>query len=151
MDFKDPFTSEVAATASHKIARQVIATLQRMKDGMQSGDNAGVANLWDEMCVHVQGEASVVWERYEALIMQRITDEVRTHPAWVKQALWLQTDAGFAWCWDIDHGEESRPPFGSDEERDEAIADYILREYIVEKTEAWSNPSIRHYFDGPWP
>ena len=34
---------------------------------------------------------------------------------------------------------------------DEAIADYILREYIVEKTEAWSNPSIRHYFDGPWP
>jgi len=109
MDCKDPFISEVADTAAQKIARQIMTTLQRMKDGMQSGDNAGGANLWDEMCVHVHGEASVVWERYEALIKQRITDEVRTHLAWVKQALWLQTDAGFAWCWDIDHGEESRP------------------------------------------
>jgi hypothetical protein len=151
MDFKDQFTSEVADTAAHKIARRVIATLQRRKDERPSRDDAGLANLWDEVCMHVQGEASVVWERYEALIKQRITEEVRTHPAWVKQALWLQTDAGFAWFWDIEDGEESRPPRCTEEAMDAEIADYILRAYIVEQAETWSNPRIRDYLDGPWP
>ena len=147
MDFKDQFISEVADTAAHKIARRVIATLQRRKDARPSRDDAGLANLWDEGCKHMHGEASVVWERYAERIKQRITEEVRTHPAWVKQVLWLQTDAGFAWCWELDHGEESRPPLCVDEEMDAEIADYILREYIVEQAEAWSNPSIRDYLE----
>jgi hypothetical protein len=145
MDCKDPFISEVADTAAHTIARRVMTTLQRRKAARPSGDDAGWANHWDEGCGHVHGEASVVWERDAERIKQRITEEVRTHPAWVKQALWLQTDAGFAWCWDIDHGEASRLPRCTDEERDAAIADYILREYIVEQAEAWSNPRIREY------
>jgi len=65
----------------------------------------------------------------------------------VKQAGWVQTDAGFAWCSDLDHGEASRPPRCADEEMDAAIADYILRDYIVEQAEAWSNPSIRDYLE----
>jgi hypothetical protein len=151
MDFKDPFISEVADTAAHTIARRVIATLQPKKAARPSRNDAGWANLWDEGGMPLHGEASVVWERYAERIKQRITEEVRTHPAWVKQALWLQTDAGFAWCWDRDHGEESQPPRCADEERDAAIADYILRAYIVEQAEAWPNPRIREYLDGPWP
>ena len=147
MDCKDQFISEVADTAAHKIARQVIMTLQRRKEARPSRDDAGWANRWDEGGMPMHGEASAVWERDAERIKQCITEEVRTHPAWVKQALWLQTDAGFAWCWDLDHGEASRPPRCADEEMDAAIADYILRDYIVEQAEAWSNPSIRDYLE----
>jgi len=145
MDCKDPFISEVADTAAQKIARQVMTTLQRRKDASPSRDDAGSAHRWDEGCMPMHGEASMVWERDAERIKQRITEEVRTHPAWVQQALWLQTDAGFAWCWDRDHGEASRPPRCADEAMDAEIADYILREYIVEQADAWSNLSIRAY------
>jgi hypothetical protein len=147
MDFKDHIISEVADTASRKLTRRVIVMLQRMQDGMQSGEDAGLANVWDEVCVHVQGEAPICWDAYEETIKQIIAHEAGQLPGFVKQALWLQTDAGFDWCWESANGEESSPPLCSDEEMDEAIADYILRAYIVEKAEEWSNARIREYLD----
>ena len=46
MDCKDQFISEIADTAAHKIARQVIMTLQRRKEARPSRDDAGWANRW---------------------------------------------------------------------------------------------------------
>lgn len=31
---------------------------------MLSGDNSGLANVWDELCVQVQGEHSYYWDAY---------------------------------------------------------------------------------------
>jgi hypothetical protein len=146
MDFKDKIISEVADTASRKITRRIIATLQQMKDGMQSGEDSGLANLWDEVCVQVQGEESIFWDMYKDLIKRIIIDEVRREPTFVQQALWLQTEAGFDWIWEIENGDESSTPFYSDEEIDQEIADYILGD-IIEKAEEWSNPRIRDYLD----
>src|SRR2546422_11423195 len=83
MDCKDQFISEIADTAAHKIARQVIMTLQRRKEARPSRDDAGWANRWDEGGMPMHGEASAVWERDAERIKQCITEEVRTHPAWV--------------------------------------------------------------------
>src|SRR2546425_11260648 len=80
MDCKDQFISEVADTAAHKIARQVIMTLQRRKEARPSRDDAGWANRWDEGGMPMHGEASAVWERDAERIKQCITEEVRTHP-----------------------------------------------------------------------
>jgi hypothetical protein len=58
---------EVANQASRRIARKVTAVLQRMKDTL-SGDDSGLETTWDEICVQVQYEESVLWDIYDTTV-----------------------------------------------------------------------------------
>jgi len=47
-----------------------------MSDGMQSGDDTPLKNIWDEVCVQVQGEESAMWDTYSETIQSLILGEV---------------------------------------------------------------------------
>ncbi|MBI2320562.1 MAG: hypothetical protein HYU88_00290 [Chloroflexi bacterium] len=57
--------AQLAERASKRIARRTVVALQRMKDGLQSGEDSGLRNLWDEICVQMQGQQSVFWDLYD--------------------------------------------------------------------------------------
>ncbi|HEU0179599.1 MAG TPA: hypothetical protein VFV58_35655 [Blastocatellia bacterium] len=74
-----------------RLTRKMIDRLQKMKDGLHSGDGSGLENTWDEMCVRVQPEQSIYWEAYDSTVRQMIEAEVEKLSPHEREAIWLQT------------------------------------------------------------
>ena len=91
MNCQDKIISDLAYTACENISRTVIRSLTKMTDGMQSGDGTFLKNIWDEVCVQVQAEESVMWDSYVDTIEVLILDKLAGLDATTKQAIWLQT------------------------------------------------------------
>ena len=51
----------VAKLSASRIARKAIHDLQQMTVTM-SGDDSGLKNTWDEICVQIQQEESFFWD-----------------------------------------------------------------------------------------
>jgi hypothetical protein len=131
----DTVLARLAETACKRVATSVIRSLQRMTDGMQSGADTQLKNVWDEVCVQVQGQESVFWEEaylptMKALILKRLEKE----DAHIKQAIWLQTDEGMRQC-----DDDESFGFTADEA---ALADYILSNYVLSAASDWTNSRI---------
>lgn len=143
MDFRDKLIKKIADDEVNRICRKVISMLTKIKD-ILSGDDSGLENAWDEICVQVQSQQSIYWEMYEAMIFNSIEMVVNDIPYHLQQAIWLQTRAGFDWLCDIDDQDEAtdcEPSVYIDN-----ILNYILGE-ILGKADEWSNPRIRMYID----
>lgn len=93
----------VADEAAKRLTRRMIRWLQTLPAEL-SGEGSGLKNIWDEICVQVQGEESFYWDAYKATITAFYEGSVEDLKRHEQLALWLQTDSGLRW-WD-DHGEE---------------------------------------------
>src|SRR6187200_1466408 len=59
------------------ISTKVIDQLMLLKNGfLLSGDDSGLKNTWEEICIQVQGEESIHWDVYSDAIRNFITDEL---------------------------------------------------------------------------
>jgi hypothetical protein len=56
---------ELADEICRRIARRVMRALQGMTGHGLSGDDSGLKNTWDEICVQIQFEQSIFWDAYE--------------------------------------------------------------------------------------
>ena len=56
MKYKDKIIQHVAAEACKEISAKTIRALRKMTEGMQSGDDTPLRNIWDEVCVQMQTE-----------------------------------------------------------------------------------------------
>lgn len=92
---------ELADTAAKAIALRVVASLQEITQTL-SGDDSGLTNAWEEVCVQVQGEESVDWETYREIMSDFVMEELAALPRRDRAALWLQTDDGSSWYSDND-------------------------------------------------
>jgi hypothetical protein len=108
-----------------------------MTEGMQSGDDSGLRNVWDEVCVQVQGQESVMWDVYLDTISGIIAGYLSGLDDAVKQAIWLQTNNGMDW---EPSEEEKDTPYS-----EEDIADYILTDYLLSSAANWTNDRIEKY------
>lgn len=129
--------NQVTARVVGKVRRQ----LQRMTEGRQSGDASPLKDLWEEICVQVQGEESVLWDSYRDLVQDFTARELRNLRTFELEAVWLQTDAG--WDWFHEDGNDDRRAAC---EADEVAADLVDR--LLEVAANWSNARIRMYLDG---
>ncbi|MEM5788924.1 MAG: hypothetical protein AAGU11_16550 [Syntrophobacteraceae bacterium] len=77
-----------------------------MKDGMQSGVDTPLRNVWDEICVQVQSEFSTMWDFYLDTIEGIIAGHVEREIIPTKQAIWIQTEEGEAWAWEADPADK---------------------------------------------
>ena len=84
-----------------RLVRICVRELQKCKRDsgfMNSGDDSGLENLWDEICVQVQGERSVFWNAYEdyviRLISKLLSDRCSENE---RKMLWLQTEEFQLW------------------------------------------------------
>ena len=91
-----------ADSLANTIALGVVASLKELTDTL-SGDDSGLTNAWEEVCVQVQGEESVDWETYREIINEFVRAELEALPYRDRAALWLHTDDGYSW-----HSDNSR-------------------------------------------
>jgi hypothetical protein len=130
----------VAREAANRATRRVITQLQRLNDTL-SGDDSELENVWDEICVQLQDEESVQWDAYEETVRMLVETIVEKMPQLDRQAIWMQTDAGFKW-----DGEDptERDPYPVS---NEDIVGYIIHEHVYEAAGRWSNKRIRAFID----
>jgi len=118
--------------------------LQRQRDGLLSGDDSGLTNVWEEICVQIQGNHSSHWDLYEETIDQCVQLEVEKLPPYEVDAIWVQTSNGETW--DLED-EESRQPYPVNTED---VVAYIIARYIYREASDWSNQRIRRYTGTGW-
>ncbi len=92
--------------------------------------------VWDEVCIQVQGEESVLWDAYVEQIELLLNHEITRLPTLEREALWLQTNAGRDWEF-AEERTTNEPPvcFGD-------IVDDVLSQLLSQAAD-WSNPAIR--------
>lgn len=133
-----------AVEIAERISRKTISALQKIPDTL-SGDDSGLINSWDEICVQVQGEQSFFWDLYDETTRSFVAAYVEELKAHEKLALWFQTDQGWDWPYD-DEEEEERNEYHPIID-DEDIVQYIVKEYVYNKAGRWANKRIRTYID----
>ena len=145
MNYRDKIISDLAEAAGKRLSRKVIRSLTKMTDGMQSGDDTPLMNIWDEICVQVQGEQAEMWDDYLDTIQSLILGEVAALDAATTQAIWLQTDEGIDWKFDNedqeDHEDQNVPTACED------IAKYILDGFVLSAAADWTNKRIEKYLE----
>ena len=70
----------------NKIVRSVIGNLKKLKgdDLLLSGNDSGLKNVWEEICVQTQKEESFYWNVYEDLINKEISLKFHKLPKEIK-------------------------------------------------------------------
>lgn len=118
-----------------------IRDLQRMQGHMLSGDDSGLVNTWDEICVQQQIEHSFSWHAYVATMDTFIEYRVSQLKPYELDAVWLLTRAGDEWDSELEKDRGRYPVSEHD------VAAYLLDELLSEATN-WSNSRIQGYLDG---
>ena len=113
-----------------KTVSQIIRKLQRFKETL-SGDDSGLENTWDEICVQLQDEYSYHWDLYEDIVQGLIEEEVNKMANHVQVAIWLETESAFSFV------EEIKLDTVSNESKSK----------IFQKAGDWSNEKIRRYLE----
>src|SRR5436309_3104975 len=124
-----------------RLTRRLIATLQKLNNGLLSGQDSGLKNTWDEICAQVQFEESFSWDVYDEAVRAVAASDVEKLLPHEREAIWLQTTAADDWdCED----ESRRHPYPV---LNEEIVNYLVGEYIYSQAGNWSNHRLRSYLD----
>lgn len=129
--FERRIIAELAERVCQRLTRKDTAKLQRMRDGLQSGEDSGLVSIWEEICVQIQGQQSIFWEMYDDIVCDLIEAELEKLPDFERKALWLQTEEGQDW---------------DAEEEADVVSDHIisyLATRIYGRAADWSNRRIR--------
>jgi hypothetical protein len=108
---------------------------------LQSGDDSGLTNAWEEICVQVQGEQSALWDAYDVMVRQVVSIEVTALPGHERDAVWLQTPEGEQWDAEVEDEREKSPV------AEDNIIDYLTNDHVYSAAANWSNPGIRKYLE----
>lgn len=128
-----------------RVTRRAIRALQKLKNGLQSGDDSGLTNAWEEICVQVQGLESDLWDAFDLTVRQVVLAEVNQLKPDERAAVWLQTPAGENWDSEDEDLREGSPVAEDD------IVEYLTNEFVYSAADDWSNRRIRKYlYQGGW-
>ena len=83
----------LADDVSSAISTEVIKALEDKPDTM-AGDDSDLSNLWEEICVQIQGEHSHYWNAYDEMVHAYVHDALTTRPVYQQIAVWLKTEQG---------------------------------------------------------
>ena len=132
----------VAEQAGRRVARRTRVALQKLTDCTLSGDDSELKDVWDEVCVQIQGDKSIFWDLYDQTVRTYVASFVDQLKDYEMLALWLQTDQGWDWLYEEEDKREVHPPLADDK-----ITDYVLHEYVYGEAGWWTNERIVSFFD----
>jgi len=135
--------NKLADEVCKRITNNTIKQLQKLKAEL-SGEDSGLKNVWDEICVQVQIEYSVSWDEYENMIESIISKYISKLKEFEKIALWYQSNEGWSWLYDNAEVEDISPPV-----IDQDIVNYIL-ENINSEAADWKNSRIEKYIENSY-
>ena len=127
----------VAEIAADRVTRNVIRDLEQMTERL-SGDDFELKTTWDEICVQIQDQESVVWDAYDEIVRGMVGVFVAELPRHEQEAIWLQTEAGIEWT--CEEPEKREPyPVNQNEIVDQLACD------VYSKAADWSNARVDAY------
>jgi hypothetical protein len=130
----------LAEQVAQRMTRKTITALCGRTE-TTSGDDSGLKTVWDEICVQVQYEESILWDAYDLTVRSFIEAYVEDLQPHEQSALWLQTDQGCGWACEEPDDRDDDPVFNSD------IVDYVVKDYVYIEAGRWSNRRIRAFID----
>ena len=139
-DYRDQIIADIAERECKRVSRKVIHALRRMTEGMQSGDDTPLKTIWDEVCVQVQSQESIMWDADLDTITRIIWDEIERLNAPTKQAIWLQTNEGMDW--QAENEDQKTATFCEGD-----IIDYILHDQVLSVAADPTNKRIEKYIE----
>ena len=137
MGVEEGIAFALAMKIRSRIVESTIARLTSMTEYLQSGDDSGLENIWEEICVQVQDEESAQYSSYDDTIERCIAEEVSALDAYEQIALWLCTVQGEEWR--CDAPENSKPPICIDD----IAAD--LRSNVLSEAADFENERIYNF------
>lgn len=106
MRIEEAVTKAWSSVLTQQILAAVMGYLQQLGDNsLLSGEDSGLENVWEEICVQVQLEESIFWDAYLETIEQAIGARVNELERTELLALWSTTDSGWDWIYDH-HGDK---------------------------------------------
>lgn len=120
-----------------KVVSQIIRKLQSFKITL-SGEDSGLENTWEEICVQIQHEYAYQWELYEDTVLDLIEEEVNKMPTNEQLAIWLQTESSYSYDEEEDNLEL---------EYDPTEVCHHIKSRLFQKAGEWSNKRIRKYLE----
>ena len=131
-----------AKQLSDKLLKESISALEQMDSSeMLSGDDSGLKNVWEEICVQVQDEQSFFWDTYVETMESLLSGYVELLDRDARLALWAVTDEGWAYIYDHhadDGGVEDAPVV-----EDEIVAK--LKDELLSAAASYSNHRITKF------
>jgi len=98
LDYSDSFTYtekivlDYAKELCDTVAEKVIDRLRAITEGLQSENDSGLTNLWQEISVQLQSEFSVMWDLYDEIVSNEIEKEVLKLPEHAVSAIQYSID-----------------------------------------------------------
>ena len=138
MNHQDAVIKGISDISCTKISGKVIRYFQKMKEGLQSGADTTLKNVWDEICVQVVGEESYCFSSYIDTARRYIHIEIEKLDERIKQAIWIQTDQYL----DSEEDDEKYDPSIYCEDD---VIEYILNDFVLREAERWTNKRIENY------
>lgn len=155
IDYRDEIITSIAETACNKLTKKVIRELQGMTKDLLSGEDSGLKNIWDEICVQVRFEHSIYWGVYLNVIETIIGSELDKRDLTIRTAIWLQSDEGRTWAEEEDDYQDYKedPDYHEYRNRESTKPDvndfetsyYILHNYVLSAADNWTNKRIEDY------
>jgi hypothetical protein len=128
----------VAEEACTRCTQKTIADLQARKDWLLFGEDSGLQNDWDEVCVHFQHEPAYAWSSYEDVVTLICRRQIEDLKEYEREALWLHTSRGEEWSRDNSKTRSAYPVCVSE------LTYHVLRG-VFSQAQRWSNRQIRAY------
>lgn len=130
----------LASEVAGRITRRCMAELRKL-DGLYQGDLTVLRNFWEELCVQIQYDQSVLWDAYDDCIHEMIRVQVENLPRHEREALWLQTEEACDWMFDDESEREAYPVILDD------VVEHLKSKHLYATAGSWTNPRIRTYID----
>lgn len=119
-----------------------------MREPMLSGDDTCLTSVWEEVCVQVQGEESCFWDAYLKLMHDHVLSGLRDVSRPELEMLWLRTESGWDWLWEVVNAGQGEPPPHPGVDHD-AIAQWIVQDFLKPMAEEDNSSSVYRYLRGP--
>lgn len=136
---REPSADLQAATVLTAIQR-----LQALKGrNLLSGDS-GLQSVWEEICVQMQGQASHFWDVYMSVLESVLAGHVATLNDSDQRALWMATDAGWDYLYDLQADDPASLEIPVD------VIDIVdmLRTAVLKAADDFESPAISRYLYG---
>ena len=152
MDYRHPLLKllrEYGSMIAAHIVRATARDPKKYQDNLPSGPDSGLKNVWEEICVQVQGEQSFFWNVYRDMAIGHLAVRVRALPAIKQRLLWIGSPGGMDWIDEHDESEDNTVPgttvpIGDPNE----IANWLFDEHLIPLADRYGNRRIERYLEG---
>jgi hypothetical protein len=141
MSYQSCFLRRLANVECERIARKAIRYLQSLNHIHLLGDDSGLENVWEEICVQEQGQYTWAWPAYEMEIERSVHYDVEHLSALKQELIWIQTPESDEWDGDAEDAALTAPVYLGD------ITRHIVNAHVRRMAREYKNRRTCQYLE----